>query len=286
MSGAGGAIHDQHAAGAAFRERLLRDQLLGKVVIEIGDAEVLRTLVYWSRAFRHWFSEMRERTQARAFDGGVEFFAFLLELVLGKIGGNVGPSRPTDHDARERLGHQEAIPGTHGPGALGLQMKGADGRAGHLRELDGAHLGAIDGTARAVGGEDGGMAALDHLLESQQAFARAAGAGAAHGVKAEELEDARDQFAVEALADEDGGVGAAEVEGAGKHALVPEAEDLRARAFAEGKRRDALLGDDFKAPGAAHEPEQRPNQARNHGQHEALAEGEPGSWLRWSLSKF
>ena len=39
-------------------------------------------------------------------------------------------------------------------------MKGADGRAGHLRQLDGAHLGLIDGAARAVGGKDGGAAGL------------------------------------------------------------------------------------------------------------------------------
>ncbi len=35
-----------------------------------------------------------------------------------------------------------------------LQMKCADGRARHLRQLDGAHLGLIDRAARPVGGED------------------------------------------------------------------------------------------------------------------------------------
>ena len=114
-------------------------------------------------------------------------------------------------------------------------------------------------------------------FEPQQAFARAARAGAARSVKAEELERARDQLAVEAAAHDDGGVGAAEVERAGEHALVPEAEDFRARAFAEGKRRGAVLGDDFEAPSAADEPEQCPHQAWRHGQNEALAEGEPGA---------
>ena len=74
-------------------------------------------------------------------------------------------------------------------------------------------------------------AGLDHVLEAQQSLARAAGAGAAHGVEAEELEDAGDQLAVKALADENDGAGAAEVDRAGQHALMPEAEDLRAGDF-------------------------------------------------------
>jgi hypothetical protein len=80
----------------------------------------------------------------------------------------------------------------------GRRWKGADGRAGQLRQLDGAHLGLIDGTAGAVGGEDGGAAGLDDVLEPQQSLARAARTGAAHGIEAEQLENARDQFAVEA----------------------------------------------------------------------------------------
>ncbi len=145
-------------------------------------------------------------------------------------------------------------------------MKSADARAGESGELDGAHFGAINRAAGAVGGEDGGAAAFDDLLEAEQAFARAARAGAAHGFESEELESAGDQFAVEALADDDGGAGAAEVKRAGQDALVPEAEDLGAGAFAEGKRRGAFFGDGLEAPGAADDREQRPDQARNHGQ--------------------
>jgi hypothetical protein len=37
-------VHDQHAARAALGGRLLRDQILGQVVVEIFDA-VLRTLI-------------------------------------------------------------------------------------------------------------------------------------------------------------------------------------------------------------------------------------------------
>ena len=61
---------------------------------------------------------------------------------------------------------------------------------------------------------------------------------------------------------------------------MPEAEDSRAGALAVDSGVDALFGDHFKAPGAADNRQQRPHQARNHGQHKALAEGESGVWLR------
>ncbi len=67
----------------------------------------------------------------------------------------------------------------------GFKVKGADGRAGHLRQLDRTHLGAVDGSARTVGGKDGRLAAFDHLRKAQQLLARAAAAGAAHGMEAE-----------------------------------------------------------------------------------------------------
>ena len=87
----------------------------------------------------------------------------------------MGPACPTDDDAREGAGHEEAVPGVHDPGVFGLEMKCADGCAGELRQLDGAHLGAVDGTARAVGGEDGGaVAAVDEGLEPEQTFTGAA----------------------------------------------------------------------------------------------------------------
>jgi len=80
----------------------------------------------------------------------------------------------------------------------------------------------IDGAERAVGSEDGGAAGLDDARQAEQPLARAARAGAAHGIEAEQFEDAGDEFAVEALTDEDYGVGAAEVDRAGQHALMPE----------------------------------------------------------------
>ena len=92
--------------------------------------------------------------------------------------------------------------------------------------------------------------------------------------EAEQLEDARDQFAVEAVADENGGVGAAEVDRARQHALVPEAVDLRARAFAEESGVTPSSAITSKRQVRPMSREQRPHQTRNHGQHEALGEGE------------
>jgi hypothetical protein len=80
------------------------------------------------------------------------------------------------------------------------------------------------------------------------------------------LQGAGDQFAVEALANEDGGVGAAVVEGAGEHALVPEAVDFARRGEAVEGGSDAFFCQDFKAPGAADGHQQRPDQAGDDGE--------------------
>ena len=140
-------------------------------------------------------------------------------------------------------------------------------------ELDGAQLGAKDRAARTVGGEDRGAAGFNDLLEAKQRLLAAARAGAAHGSVSEELKSARDELAVEALADDDGRAGAAEVKRAGQNTLMPEAEDLGGCSGAAGKRRCAFFGDGFKAPSAANEREQRPDETRNNGQQDALAEG-------------
>ena len=47
-----------------------------------------------------------------------------------------------------------------------LQMEGADGRAGGLRQLNRAHLGLVDGAARPVGGKNRCTAGLDDALEA------------------------------------------------------------------------------------------------------------------------
>ena len=71
------------------------------------------------------------------------------------------------------------------------------------------------------------------------------------------------------------------VNGAGKHALMPEAVDLRPRFFAEENRRDAFFCDHFKAPCPPKDPQQRPDDARHNRQHDALNHCE--SWAVFAV---
>ena len=93
-------------------------------------------------------------------------------------------------------------------------------------------------------------------------------------MKAKQIQDASDQLDVKASADQDGGLGATEVDGAREHALIPETEDARACAFAPEERGDTFFGDFFKAPGKTDEREESPDETRNDGQEQALREGE------------
>ena len=95
-------------------------------------------------------------------------------------------------------------------------------------------------------------------------------------METEELEGAGDKFAVEALADEDGGSRLAKVIGAGEYALVPEAVDFSAGGEAVEGRRDARFRYDFKAPRAAYDHEQGPGDSWDDGQGQALCPFESG----------
>src|ERR1700743_2351173 len=97
------------------------------------------------------------------------------------------------------------------------------------------------------------MARLDDVSQSQQSFASAARARAAHGVEAEQTQDAGDQFAINAAADENDCSRTAKIKCARQHALVPEAVNLRSGFPAAAHRRDAFFGDDFEAPRAAYD---------------------------------
>src|SRR6266700_6345903 len=154
---------------------------------------------------------MLKSTKAGALDGRVQFKAAGFELVRGQISGHVRIAHPAYDDAREWLGDEKAIPGIDDPGALGLQMERPDRNARDLRELDGSHLGVVDGAARAVGGEDGRDAALKHALEAEHAFAAGAGTGAADGVESKKPQCAGNELAIKAAADQNDGVRMAKV---------------------------------------------------------------------------
>src|ERR1700756_166380 len=182
------------------------------------------------------------------------------------------PLRPADADARERLGYKELVPRTHLPCSLRLQVKCADRRAGCLRQLDWSHLGLVDRSAWAVRREDRRPAGLNDPIQAQQSYMRASRARSAHRVEPEHPEDACDELAIKTAADQDYGAGTTKVHGAGKHALMPEAVDLRSGLLAEDNGGHTILGDDFKPPCDAGEPKQRPHQTRHHSQHNSLAQ--------------
>src|ERR1700738_3153654 len=146
---------------------------------------------------------MLQGAKTGTLDRRVQFEATGFKLVCGEAGGDMRIAYPAHNNPREWFGDKEAIPGVDNPCALRLQMKCADGGAGALRELDGAHLGLVDGAARAVGSEDRRCAAFEYALEPHQAFAARAGTGAADRTKAKEPQSAGDELAVETAADED-----------------------------------------------------------------------------------
>ena len=193
-------------------------------------------------------------SNAGSLDGIVQLLPFCFKLVDWQVCWDASPLRPTDDDAGEGLWYEEAIPRVDHPRLLGLQVKCADGCARCLRKLNRPHLGLIDWASRAVGGEDCGATGLNDLLKSEQAFARITGTGSAYGIEAKHLEDARDQLAVEALADENDCIRFPKVEGTGKHALVPEAVDFRAGLLPEENWSDTLFRDHLEAPRSTEEP--------------------------------
>jgi hypothetical protein len=124
------------------------------------------------------------------------------------------------------------------------------------------------GPARAVGGDGAAVAFGVGELHVAQADRSAARAGAANRAEAQQLQGARDQFAVEAGADENGDPKIAKAVRAGDHAAVPEGED--AGAGDEMAGRDAGVGAIFIAQGEAKQPDQQRGQRRNNGDGEPL----------------
>jgi hypothetical protein len=132
---------------------------------------------------------------------------------------------PGDGDAREGFGDEEAVPGAELPGAVGMNVAGIDRGVDELGELCDAGLchrrrasGAVCGDGTVVAGEVG-------ALEVAQAGSAVAGAGTSDGEKAHVVCGAGDQFAVEALADEEGHAAIAKEPDAGEEAAVPEGVD-------------------------------------------------------------
>ena len=208
---------------------------------------------------------MIQGAQAGAIDGSIQLLTLRFKLLCGHMSGDHGGPRPTNANARERLGNQEMIPRMQGPGMFRFEMKSIENRPGHLSELDGPHFRFVNRTTRSIGGEDRSPAGLDDLVESHQSVPAATGTGAAHGIVAKHSENARDQFTIKALTNENHRARMAKINRARQDALMPEAEDFIWRYLAERNRRGTFFGNDLKAPGAPPDTHQRPHNARDDG---------------------
>ena len=147
-------------------------------------------------------------------------------------------------------------------------MAGGGLRTDGVGEQGGAGFGDVDGAARAVGGDGAAVAFGVGLLHVAQADSTAARAGAANGKEAKQLQGARDQFAVEAGADENRDLQIAETVRAGDHAAVPEGEDGGAGDEVAG--RDAGVGAVFVAQRQAEQTDEQRSDRRHDGDGEAL----------------
>jgi hypothetical protein len=188
------------------------------------------------------------------------------------VGG--GWARPGDGNAGERFGDEEAVPGAELPGAMRVDVAGADGSVDELSELGRTGLGDHGGAAGAVGGDGAVVAGEVGTLHVAQTGSAVAGAGAADGDEAEAFDGAGDEFAVEAAADEDGEAVVAEAPGAGNQTAVPEGVDGGGRDLVAvcGSR----LADVVVAKGDAEATDNHARQTGDDGEGYALLKGVGG----------
>jgi hypothetical protein len=184
---------------------------------------------------------------------------------------------PGDGDSGEGFGDKEAIPGVELPGAVRVNVAGADGGVDELSELGCAGFGNHGRASGAVGG-DGAVAASEvGALEIAKAGSAVSGAGAADGDEAETLYGAGDEFAIKAAADKDCEAVVAEAPGASQQTAVPEGVD--------GGRRDLItrggsrLADVAVAKGDAEAADHRAREAWNDRENDALLPGVGGGHI-------
>lgn len=149
------------------------------------------------------------------------------------VGGNLGG--PCYGDSGKGLRDEKVIPGVGLPGAVGVNVEGPDGRTDKLCQLDDAWFGDLSWTARAVGGNGAVTSAEVSAAQVAQTGSAIARTGAANGDEAEPFDCTGNQFAVEALTDEDSDATVAKSPRRGEQAAVPEGIDGRRRSIVAGK---------------------------------------------------
>ena len=163
------------------------------------------------------------------------------------------------------------------PGAVGMDVAGANGSVDELSELGWSGFGDHGGTAWAVGGDGAVLAGEIGALQVAQAGCSVARAGAADGDVPEPLDGAGDEFAVETAADQDGQAVFAEAPCAGEQAAVPEGVDGWGRAFVP--RGCAGLADVFVAECGSETADDEACKARYYRKREALLQVVGGGHL-------
>jgi hypothetical protein len=216
-------------------------------------------------------SRLKNRTRFELFFLGLRQFDRSVEDGLdGRLLG-WGPDRPGDGDAREGLGNEEAIPGAKLPGAVGMEIEGADGGAGEFCELRDAWLGDHRGAAGAVGGDGAVVAGEVGPMQIPQAGGAVAGTRASNGNETETFDGAGDEFSIKTAADEDADAAVAEAPGADEQTPMPEGVDGGRRDVVTGSRTE--VADIPVAEGHAETADRHAREARDDGEGDALLEG-------------
>src|SRR5260370_19805512 len=125
-------------------------------------------------------------------------------------------------DPGKGFGKHECVPCLQHPGALHRQIKSSQGQLRVTRQKSWTRFGDIARAAWAINRKSHAAPGLEFRVHGQQTGCASASAGAAHRVKAQLLDDARNVFAIEAAAGHHSDIAIAITVASGKNAAVPE----------------------------------------------------------------
>jgi len=153
-----------------------------------------------------------------------------------------------------------------------MRVEGADGVPGQLGQLHRSRLHLVQRPAGAVGSKNRPTPTLDSPGQRQQATGPGSSARPPCRQKAKPFYRARDQFTIEATADQDRQPeSTVKIAGAGNKATMPETPNLQSR---RGRRFCARLHHYFIAQGPVESPQEQGDEPGNHPEAEPLAVAE------------
>ena len=189
----------------------------------------------------------------RARSSAASTSSLLASITIGSSVWGTSICRPQLIATREKgLGMRKLIPRPQQPGFFRMRVKDADGVPGELGQLHRSRLDLVHRPPRPIRGKNRWMSTLHRPSQRQQTAAPEARARSPRGQKAEPFNGARDQFAVEAAADQyRHPEPAVKIAGTGNKAAVPETPHLKSR---RGCRLGARLHHHFVAQGSMRAP--------------------------------